>query len=178
MYVCAGVCVWMHHGYRSADFCVNLEEERDISMYLHMSVPMCMNVSWICGCGFVWACVDMSVCGYYWFSVCVCVHMCVCVCVYVHVLLEGKSISLASVRVVFCFIPYDNYEWWQIEMAQKVLSNDMASLVNSMKLAQQYSMTPLDADYRKRMLKDAHALAMDSKNLLDTVDSARTMCSW
>lgn len=61
----------------------------------------------------------------------------------------------------------------QIEMAQKVLSTDMASLVSSMKLAQQYSATSLDAEYRKRMLKAAHALAMDSKNLLDTVDTAR-----
>ena len=64
---------------------------------------------------------------------------------------------------------------FQIEMAQKVLSTDMASLVSSMKLAQQYSTTPLDAEYRKRMLKAAHALAMDSKNLLDTVDTARAV---
>ena len=61
----------------------------------------------------------------------------------------------------------------QIEMAHKVLSSDMAELINSMKLAQQYSSTYLEADYRKGMLKAAHVLAMDSKNLLDAVDNAR-----
>nr|KAG5701159.1 hypothetical protein BaRGS_023268 [Batillaria attramentaria] len=80
---------------------------------------------------------------------------------------------LSSVDDILQQLPTDNQK--QIEMAQKVLSTDMASLVSSMKLAQQYSNTPLDADYRKRMLKAAHALAMDSKNLLDTVDTARSL---
>lgn len=58
-------------------------------------------------------------------------------------------------------------------MAHKVLSSDMATLISSMRLAQQYSTTLLDGEYRKGMLKAAHVLAMDSKNLLDAVDSAR-----
>jgi focal adhesion kinase 1 len=58
-------------------------------------------------------------------------------------------------------------------MAQKVLSTDMAALISAMKLAQQYSQTAVDAEYRKGMLKAAHVLAMDSKNLLDVVDSAK-----
>lgn len=58
-------------------------------------------------------------------------------------------------------------------MSQKVLSTDMAALISSMKLAQQYSTTILDIDYRKGMLKAAHVLAMDSKNLFDLVDSTR-----
>lgn len=58
-------------------------------------------------------------------------------------------------------------------MAQKVLSTDMASLINAMRLAQENYYTPLLPEYRKGMLKSAHALAMDSKNLLDIVDSAR-----
>lgn len=37
----------------------------------------------------------------------------------------------------------------EVEMAHKVLSKDMAELVNAMKLAQQYSSTTLDAEYRK-----------------------------
>ncbi|KAL8623580.1 hypothetical protein ACOMHN_000185 [Nucella lapillus] len=78
---------------------------------------------------------------------------------------------LASVDDIITHLPQDNTK--QIAMAQKVLSNDMSTLVSSMKLAQQYSTTPLDGEYRKRMLKAAHALAMDSKNLLDTVDTAR-----
>lgn len=61
----------------------------------------------------------------------------------------------------------------EIEMSQKVLSTDMANLISSMKLAQQYSATALDAEYRKNMLKAAHVLAMDSKNLLDVVDKVR-----
>ena len=61
----------------------------------------------------------------------------------------------------------------QIEMAHKVLSSDMAELIHTMRLAQQYSTTLLDADYRKNMLKSAHVLAMDSKNLLDAVDNSR-----
>lgn len=58
-------------------------------------------------------------------------------------------------------------------MAHKVLSADMAELIRAMKMAQQYSSTLLDDQYRKAMLKAAHVLAMDSKNLLDAVDNAR-----
>ena len=49
----------------------------------------------------------------------------------------------------------------------------MAQLIEAMKLAQQYSTTLLDNEYRRGMLKAAHILAMDSKNLLDSVDNAR-----
>lgn len=48
----------------------------------------------------------------------------------------------------------------------------MASLVEAMKVAQQYNLA-MEAEYLKRMLKAAHTLAMDSKNLLDTVDVTR-----
>lgn len=61
----------------------------------------------------------------------------------------------------------------EVEMAHKVLSKDMGELVNAMKLAQHYSNTTLDAEYRKSMLGAAHVLAMDAKNLLDVVDSIR-----
>lgn len=37
----------------------------------------------------------------------------------------------------------------EVEMAHKVLSKDMAELVNAMRLAQQYSRTTLDGEYRK-----------------------------
>ncbi|XP_059144130.1 focal adhesion kinase 1-like [Physella acuta] len=78
---------------------------------------------------------------------------------------------LAQVDEVLPNLPPDSHK--QVEMAQKVLSTDMASLINAMRLAQQNYHTPLLADYRKSMLKSAHALAMDSKHLLDAVDSAR-----
>ena len=58
-------------------------------------------------------------------------------------------------------------------MAHKVLSADMAELIRAMKLAQQYKATLMDDQYRRSMLKAAHVLAMDSKNLLDAVDNAR-----
>ncbi|XP_066999399.2 focal adhesion kinase 1 isoform X2 [Anabrus simplex] len=61
----------------------------------------------------------------------------------------------------------------EVEMAHKVLSKDMAELVNAMKLAQNYSTTTLDAEYRKGMLSAAHILAMDAKNLLDVIDAIR-----
>lgn len=38
---------------------------------------------------------------------------------------------------------------FQVEMAHQVLSKDMSELVNTMKLAQQYSTTTLDGTYRK-----------------------------
>jgi uncharacterized membrane protein len=58
-------------------------------------------------------------------------------------------------------------------MSHKVLSSDMANLVHSLKLAQEYSTTLLDGEYRKGMLQAAHVLAMDAKHLLDTVEGAR-----
>ncbi|BFY99904.1 hypothetical protein BsWGS_02939 [Bradybaena similaris] len=82
---------------------------------------------------------------------------------------------LARVDEVMPQLPADTHK--QVEMAQKVLSTDMASLISAMRLAQQNYHTPLVDDYRKSMLKSAHALAMDSKNLLDAVDSARLKLS-
>ncbi|ESO92503.1 hypothetical protein LOTGIDRAFT_120690 [Lottia gigantea] len=78
---------------------------------------------------------------------------------------------LANVDAVLTKLPSDKHR--EIQMAQKVLSTDMATLISTMKLAQQYSKTTMDVEYRKGMLKAAHVLAMDSKNLLDVVDSAR-----
>ncbi|XP_017149209.1 focal adhesion kinase 1 isoform X1 [Drosophila miranda] len=61
----------------------------------------------------------------------------------------------------------------EVQMAHKVLSKDMHELVSAMRLAQQYSDTTLDTEYRKSMLSAAHILAMDAKNLFDVVDSIR-----
>ncbi|XP_014102161.2 focal adhesion kinase 1 isoform X2 [Bactrocera oleae] len=61
----------------------------------------------------------------------------------------------------------------EVEMAHKVLSKDMQDLVATMRLAQQYSDTTLDNEYRRNMLSSAHVLAMDAKNLFDVVDSIR-----
>ena len=58
-------------------------------------------------------------------------------------------------------------------MAHQVLSSDMAELINSMKLAQKYSSTTLDQEYRRSMLAAAHVLAVDAKHLFDVVDTAR-----
>ncbi|CAH1995793.1 unnamed protein product [Acanthoscelides obtectus] len=78
---------------------------------------------------------------------------------------------LASVDAIVTAFPATARR--QVEMAHQVLSKDMAELVNAMKLAQQYNCTTLDAEYRKGMLSAAHVLAMDSKNLLDVVDTIR-----
>ncbi|KAH8270784.1 hypothetical protein KR018_001934, partial [Drosophila ironensis] len=61
----------------------------------------------------------------------------------------------------------------EVQMAHQVLSKDMHELVSAMRLAQQYSDTTLDSEYRKSMLSAAHVLAMDAKNLFDVVDSIR-----
>ncbi|KAG7153494.1 Focal adhesion kinase 1-like [Homarus americanus] len=61
----------------------------------------------------------------------------------------------------------------KVELAHKVLSKDMTDLVQAYKLAQKYSNTTLDEEYRKQLLSAAHVLAMDSKNLLDVIDGVR-----
>lgn len=78
---------------------------------------------------------------------------------------------LASVDDLMTFFPLWSKK--EVEMAHRVLSKDMANLVQAMKLAIKYSKTTLDAEYRKGMLSSAHALAIDAKNLLDVVDSVR-----
>uniref|UniRef100_A0A182N274 Focal adhesion kinase 1 n=1 Tax=Anopheles dirus TaxID=7168 RepID=A0A182N274_9DIPT len=78
---------------------------------------------------------------------------------------------LGAVDQLSANFPPQRYK--EVEMAHKVLSKDMYELVTAMRLAQQYSETTLDAEYRKSMLSAAHVLAMDAKNLLDVVDSIR-----
>ncbi|XP_076329625.1 focal adhesion kinase 1-like isoform X4 [Tachypleus tridentatus] len=87
-----------------------------------------------------------------------------------HVGLELRSL-LASVDELIPQFPVDSHK--EIEMAHRVLSKDMGSLVQALKQAQRYSRTTLDGDYRKSMLSAAHVLAMDAKNLLDAVDGVR-----
>lgn len=60
--------------------------------------------------------------------------------------IELRSL-LASVDEIVGVFPSSAQK--EVEMAHKVLSKDMGELVNSMKLAQQYSSTTLDAEYRK-----------------------------
>merc|ERR1719397_1706813 len=84
--------------------------------------------------------------------------------------LELRELLAAVDRLIPAFPPSTHR---QVEMAHKVLSKDMSELVNSMKLAQKYNNTTVEADYRKGMLSSAHVLAMDAKNLLDVVDSIR-----
>ncbi|XP_033226318.1 focal adhesion kinase 1 isoform X1 [Belonocnema kinseyi] len=78
---------------------------------------------------------------------------------------------LSSVDTLVEILPASAHR--EVEMAHKVLSKDMAELVSAMRLAQNYSATTLDAEYRKGMLSAAHVLAMDAKNLLDVIDSIR-----
>ncbi|KAH9363498.1 hypothetical protein HPB48_005969 [Haemaphysalis longicornis] len=78
---------------------------------------------------------------------------------------------LASVDDLMTFFPLWSKK--EVEMAHRVLSKDMANLVQAMKLAIKYSKTTLDGEYRRGMLSSAHALAIDAKNLLDVVDSVR-----
>lgn len=58
---------------------------------------------------------------------------------------------LASVDEIITLFPTSAHR--EVEMAHKVLSKDMAELVNAMKLAQQYSNTTLDGEYRKLVIQ-------------------------
>ncbi|CAL1265166.1 unnamed protein product [Larinioides sclopetarius] len=78
---------------------------------------------------------------------------------------------LAAVDVVVADFPL--WSRREVQMAHKVLSKDMASLVESMQQALKYAKTTLDGEYRKGMLSAAHILAMDAKHLLDAVDSVK-----
>ena len=61
----------------------------------------------------------------------------------------------------------------QVSMAHKVLSSDMAHLVEAMKNAQKHHQTFLEQEYRKQMFQAAHIVAVNSKQLMDAVNSAR-----
>nr|DBA25449.1 TPA: hypothetical protein GDO54_009833 [Pyxicephalus adspersus] len=61
----------------------------------------------------------------------------------------------------------------EIEGTQKLLSKDLAELINKMRLAQQNAVTSLSEECKKQMLTASHTLAVDAKNLLDSVDQAR-----
>lgn len=61
----------------------------------------------------------------------------------------------------------------QIEGTQKLLNKDLAELISKMRLAQQNAATSLKEECKKQMLASSHNLAMDAKNLLDSVDQAR-----
>ena len=63
-------------------------------------------------------------------------------------------------------------------MAHATLGADMAQLVRAVKLAVEYSSTVLAAQYRKGLLRDANVLAVDSRSLLDAVDTARRRRIW
>lgn len=54
---------------------------------------------------------------------------------------------LASVDELVTVFPSSAHR--EVEMAHKVLAKDMADLVSAMKLAQEYSHTTLDNEYRK-----------------------------
>ncbi|KAG1659462.1 Focal adhesion kinase 1 [Nymphon striatum] len=85
---------------------------------------------------------------------------------------ELKALLLSVDTLVPTLPPHSHKE---IEMAHRVLSKDMGELIQSMKIAHKYAKTTVDAEYRKKMLASAHVLAMDAKNLLDAVDSVRTI---
>uniref|UniRef100_A0A8C0Z8N4 Focal AT domain-containing protein n=1 Tax=Cyanistes caeruleus TaxID=156563 RepID=A0A8C0Z8N4_CYACU len=61
----------------------------------------------------------------------------------------------------------------EIEGTQKLLNKDLANLIGKMRLAQQNSGTSLRSEFQRQMLTASHALAVDAKNLLDSVDQAK-----
>jgi focal adhesion kinase 1 len=61
----------------------------------------------------------------------------------------------------------------EVEMAHRVLSKDMAGLIEAMKTARRYYKTTVEEEYRRGMLEASHVLVVDAKTLLDTVDGVR-----
>ena len=61
----------------------------------------------------------------------------------------------------------------EINLAHRILSKDFSSLVDSMKQAQKYSNTTIEHEFKKKLIKSAHALVIDSKNLLDVIDKIK-----
>ncbi|XP_049579872.1 protein-tyrosine kinase 2-beta-like [Syngnathus scovelli] len=62
----------------------------------------------------------------------------------------------------------------EITGTKKLLNKDLGELINKMRLAQQNSVTTLKQECQRQMLAAAHTLALNSKNLLDAVDQARS----
>lgn len=58
-------------------------------------------------------------------------------------------------------------------MAEKVVSSNMQKLVAALRMAVQYAETTLDVESKRQMLVEAHVLAVECKNFLQAVDSAR-----
>lgn len=91
-------------------------------------------------------------------------------------LLHVKTSNLQVCRKDLFYVTLQNNHmifFFQIEMAQKTLNSDLVHLIDAMKMVIRYSPTDLAQDYRRRMLQLGHALAIDAKTLLDTVDLGR-----
>uniref|UniRef100_A0A915JJN6 non-specific protein-tyrosine kinase n=1 Tax=Romanomermis culicivorax TaxID=13658 RepID=A0A915JJN6_ROMCU len=65
----------------------------------------------------------------------------------------------------------------EVRMAEKVLGSCMQKVASSMRLAIKNSETTLFAEFRCCMLADAHVLAVECKNFLQAVDSARNQAA-
>lgn len=60
-----------------------------------------------------------------------------------------------------------------IDMAQKTTNKDLSQIIAQMRLVNRFISTSQVADYKKCLMAATQVLAMDVKNLLDVVDSAR-----
>lgn len=61
----------------------------------------------------------------------------------------------------------------EVELAHKVLASDMTGLVRAMHQALGIQLSSLAAESRRAMCQAAHTIVVDSKTLLDTVNSVR-----
>ena len=85
----------------------------------------------------------------------------------------GKALRelLTKVEMVEKTLPLETQN--EINMATKVLSSDVTRLVDAMRDAQKNYQTFLEQEYQKQMLKAGHIIAVNAKQLLDTVNIAR-----
>ena len=66
----------------------------------------------------------------------------------------------------------------EVEMAHKVLSSDMAGLIKAMQQALNNQLSTLVSECRRSMCQAAHTIVVDSKTLLDTVNSVRARAAF
>jgi len=83
----------------------------------------------------------------------------------------GLRKLIDTARAVLSTLPLHTHA--EVEMAEKVVSSNMQKLVSALRMAVQYAETTLDVESKRQMLVEAHVLAVECKNFLQAVDSAR-----
>lgn len=94
-----------------------------------------------------------------------------------HVKVIGNSLKKLVTSVTSELTRIDECHHREIDMAQKTTNKDLSQIIAQMRLVNRFIATSQVADYKKCLMAATQVLAMDVKNLLDVVDSARMKSS-